>query len=197
VLESNGSRMTVRAALAIINQTLTQVLSEPEDAFDSDTQWAIAWFDEHGFDEGPYGEAELLSKAKNTAVGGLRKAGLISSRAGTVRLLRPDELPQEWYPQSDRRFTIWEATHHLLRVYFYAKSGDVASGRLLARLGSNGEVARDLAYRLFNLCEKRRRPQEALGYNALVLGWPELARIAQQERSSGSRQADFFTKDEG
>lgn len=186
--------MSVRTALAIINQTLTEVLSESEDAYDADTQWAVAWFDAHGFDKGPYGEAELLSKAKNTAVGGLKQGGLIASKDGMVRLLRPTELASNWDPETDRRFTVWEATHHLLRVYFHEKAGDMAAGQLLGRLGAHGEEARDLAYRLFNLCERRRRAQEALGYNALVLGWPELARIARQQKTDARQQADLFSK---
>jgi putative DNA methylase len=71
ILEASGKAMTVRTALALINQTLTEVLSEQEDEFDSDTRWAIAWYEQHGFEEGDFGDAELLSKAKVTSVAGL------------------------------------------------------------------------------------------------------------------------------
>lgn len=192
ILESSGRAMSVRTALYLINQTLTEVLSEQEDEFDADTRWAIAWFEQHGFDEGEYGEAELLSKAKVTSVGGLEQAGLIRSRGGKVRLLQPNELPQKWDPGTDKRLTIWEATHHLVRLYFYDQVGDEATATLLRRIGSRGEYARDLAYRLFDICEKKKRSQAAQTYNALVLGWPEIARLARELGMRSAEQAALF-----
>ena len=180
ILEASGRPMSVRTALALINQTLTEVLSEAEDEFDNETRWAIAWFEQHGFEEGDFGQAELLSKAKVTSVRGLEEAGIVRATGGKVRLLRPEELPKTWDPERDRRLTVWEMTHHLLRVYYHEKAGDVATAELLRKLGSQGELARELAYRLFRLAEKRGRSQEAQAYNALVLGWPEIARLARE-----------------
>lgn len=192
ILESSGKAMTVRSALSLINQTLTEVLSEQEDEFDADTRWAIAWFDQFGFTEGEFGEAEVLSKAKVTSVAGLQQAGLIRSKGGKVRLLRPDELPSDWSPDTDKRLTIWEMTHHLLRVYFHEKAGDEATATLLRKIGSRGEIARDLAYRLFDVCEKRKWSQEAQAYNALVLGWPEIARLAREDTRHQAQQTQLF-----
>jgi putative DNA methylase len=194
VLESSGKAMTVRTALHLINKTLTEVLSEQEDEFDADTRWAISWFEQHGFDEGDYGEAELLSKAKVTSVGGLEEAGLIRSKRGKVQLRRPNELPANWDPGTDKRLTIWEATHHLVRLYFHEQAGDEATAALLYRIGSVGEIARDLAYRLFAICEneKKKRSQEAQAYNALVLGWPEITRLAREGAKPAQQQTDLF-----
>lgn len=194
ILESSGRAMSVRTALHLINETLTEVLSEQEDEFDSDTRWAISWFEEHGFDEGVYGEAEVLSKAKVTSVDGLKKAGLVRSHGGKVRLLRPVELQEDWDSRADKRFTIWEATHHLVRVYFHEQAGDEVTATLLREIGTRGEIARDLAYRLFDICERKKRSQEAQAYNALVLGWPEIARLA---RSATPEQGGLFGKMEG
>lgn len=179
ILESNGRPMSVRSALGIINQTLTEVLSELEDDFDADTRWAITWFEQNGFREGEYGDAELLSKAKVTSVEGLHQAGIVKRGGGKVRLYRPDELRANWDPTDDRRVTVWEMTHHLLRIYNHEKAGDEATAALLRKLGSAGEVTRELAYRLYNISEKKKLSQEAQGYNALVLGWPEIARLAR------------------
>ena len=180
VLEASGRPMSVRTALALINQTLTEVLCEQEDEFDADTRWAIAWYEQHGFEDGEFGQAELLSKAKVTTVSALVEAGIVASKGGKVRLLRPEELRKDWDPGLDGRFTVWEATHHLVRVYYREKAGDRATAELLRKLGSRGETARDLAYRLFSLSEKKSRSQEAQAYNALVLGWPEVARLARE-----------------
>jgi putative DNA methylase len=192
ILESNGKTMTVRAALSLINQTLTEVLMEQEDEFDAATRWALAWFDQHGFAVGEFGDAELLSKAKVTSVSGLEQAGVIVMGGGKVRLLQPDELPTDWDPATDKRLTMWEMTHHLLRVYFYEKAGDEATAILLHKLGPQSEVARDLAYRLFNVCEKRKWSQEAQAYNALVLGWPEVARLARASGKPRPEQGGLF-----
>ena len=195
ILESNGNAMTVRTALSLINQTLTEVLSELEDEFDTDTRWAIPWFEQNGFGEGDFGEAELLSKAKVTSVASLQHAHIIHSKSGKVRLLRPEELPANWDPTADKRVTVWEMTHHLLRVFFYEKAGDLATADLLSRLGANSELARDLAYQLFHLCERKKRPQEALAYNALVLGWPEISRLARDaaSRTSTPKQGELYS----
>jgi putative DNA methylase len=180
ILESSGTPLSVRASLGLINKTLTEVLSEQEDDFDADTRWALAWFEQFGFDAEEYGVAENLSKAKNTSVAGMVKAGIIVSKAGKVRILKPDELPKDWDPGTDSRLTVWEMTHHLLRVYHYEKAGDAVAANLLRKLGAQADVARDLAYRLFNLCEKKKRSVEAQAYNALVLGWPEIARLSRE-----------------
>lgn len=181
ILEASGRPMTVRTALVLINQTLTEVLSEQEDEFDNDTRWAIAWYEQHGFEEGDFGEAELLTKAKVTSVEGLARAGIVRRGGGKVRLLRQEKLSKGWDPATDSRLTVWEMTHHLLRVYYHDKAGDRATAEVLRALGPQAELARDLAYRLFALSEKKNRSQEAQAYNALVHGWPELARLAREQ----------------
>ncbi len=176
VLEADGSRMTVRSALALINQTLDEILAEQEGDFDADTRFAVTWFEQRGFAEGPYGEADVLARAKDTSTGGLEEAGILRARAGKVRLLRRDELDEGWDPAADRRPTVWEATHHLARRL--ETGGEGAAAELLRRLGGLGEVARELAYRLYTTCERKGWAQEALAYNALVVAWPEIARLA-------------------
>jgi putative DNA methylase len=111
--------------------------------------------------------------------------------------LRPEELPIDWEPEIDRRLTIWEMTHHLLRVYFHDKAGDMATAELLRKLGNHGEVARDLAYRLFDVCEKKKWSQEAQAYNTLVLGWPEIARLARAGGAQPAAQTTLFKEHEG
>ena len=115
VLETDGSPMRVRTALALINQGLDEVLSELESEFDPDTRWALAWFEQHQFDEGLYGEAEVLATAKALSISHLAEAGIFHSRAGKVRLLRREELPEDWDPSAVGRLTVWEVTQHLIR----------------------------------------------------------------------------------
>jgi putative DNA methylase len=180
VIEADGSPMTVRTALALINQTLDEVLAEQEGEFDGDTRWAVAWFDQYGMREGPFGVAETLSKAKNTAVKGLQEAGILIAKAGKVRLLRREELDRDWDPTSAVRLTVWEVTHQLIRAL--DKDGEAGAAALLRKVGALGETARDLAYRLYGVCERKKWSQEGLAYNSLVIAWPEIARLAHAER---------------
>ncbi len=176
VLHISGETVSVREALDLINQTLDETLSAQEGDFDTDTRWALAWFDQVGFAEGEFGVAETLSKAKNTSIDGLVAAGILQAGAGKARLLRPLELPADWDPQTDTRLTVWEVVHHLVRVHY--QQGEEAAGVLLARLRGNARDARELAYRLYHICERKNRAQEAHDYNALVRSWPEIARLA-------------------
>jgi putative DNA methylase len=180
VLEADGAPMRVRTALGIINQALDEFFAEQEGEYDSDTRWALAWYEQYGHEQGPYGVAETLSKAKNTSVEGLVEAGVLEARAGKVRLLRQDELNPEWDPQKDKRPTAWEACQHL--IYELDKNGEQAAAALLARLGSLSETARDLAYRLYTVCERKGWAQDALGYNMLVVAWSRLRELAQRDR---------------
>ena len=188
ILESSGKELTVRAALSLINQIQAEVLTEQEDDFDAETRWAIAWYELNGFSDGIFGDAELLTKAKITSVSTLDHAGLVMSGGGTVRLLKPEEMPIDWDPTSDK-LTVWGMTHHLVRVYYHAKAGDEATANLLRKFGSKGDLARDLALRLFRISEKKGLLVEAQAYNALGLGWSELAQMAKEVAPPSPEQA--------
>jgi putative DNA methylase len=173
VIESDGSTMAVRTALALINQTLDEVLSEQEGEFDPDTRWALAWFEQHAFDEGLYGEAEVLATAKALSVAGLDETNILHSRAGKVRLLRRDELSADWNPTAENRLTVWAVTQHLIRSL--DKNGETATATLASKVGGLAESARDLAYRLYILSERKGWAAEAGYYNSLVVSWPAIA----------------------
>lgn len=177
MLDAEGKPVSVREALALINATLDEALAEQEGDFDADSRWALAWFEQLGFNDGEYGVAETLSKAKNTSVGGLANAGILDSRRGKVRLLKPEELPTNWDPATDPRLTSWEVVHHLVRVL--GTGGESAAAELVIKLGVRAEIARELAYRLYTICERKKRAVEALAYNGLVQSWPEIVRLAQ------------------
>ena len=179
VLDAEGNPVSVREALALINQMLDEVLADQEGDFDPDSRWALAWFEQQGFDEGEYGVAETLSKAKNTSIAGIVEGGILASSAGKVRLLRPDELADDWDPTTDDRLTVWEAVHHLIRAL--ETGGENGAARVVVRLGASADIARELAYRLYTICERKRRAAEALSYNSLVQSWPEISDLARQE----------------
>ncbi len=171
VLEADGSPLTVRTALQLINQELDAFLAESEGDVDADTRFCIAWFEQFGFREGEFGVADVLARAKNTSVEGLVSAGVLVAGAGKVRLKSWDELEPGWTPQKDKRATVWEAVHHLIeRLNTHGEQGAAA---LLAQMHSDlAAEAKNLAYRLYQICDRKGWAEHALEYNAVVLSWP-------------------------
>jgi putative DNA methylase len=163
VLEADGTPMRVRTALQLINRFLA------EDDFDADTQFCLHWFETHSWSEGRFGEADVLARAKGTSVDGVAESGVLASGRGIVRLLRYAEYPADWSPEHDLRTPVWEALHHLIRAL--QSSGESASGTLLAKMPARTEAIRQLAYRLYTLCERQGRAEEARAYNELIISW--------------------------
>jgi putative DNA methylase len=194
VIDAEGKPVSVREALALINATLDEALAEQEGDFDADSRWALAWFEQVGFNDGEYGVAEILSKAKNTSVAGLSNSGILESKRGKVRLLRPEELPANWDPATEPRLISWEVVHHLIRVL--GGGGESAAADLVGKLGARAEPARELAYRLYTICERKKRAAEALAYNGLVQSWPEIVRLAQEGGKQTTAEPDLFATGE-
>lgn len=179
VLEADGSPLTVRTALQLINQELDAYLAETEGDVDSDTRFCINWFEQFGFGEDEFGRADVLARAKNTSVDGLVNAGVLVAGAGRVRLYQWEELDPGWTPQEDARVTVWEAVHHLIeRLNTHGESGAAA---LLLRMHSDlAAEAKNLAYRLYQICDRKSWADHALDYNALVQSWPRLQELANE-----------------
>jgi putative DNA methylase len=163
VLEADGTPMSVRTALQLINRFLA------EDDFDPDTQFCLHWFEQHAWGEGAYGDADTLSRGKGTSVDGMKVAGILHSGGGKVRLLKWAEYPSDWDPKTDARLPVWEALHQLIRAL--KQGGESASGVLLAGLGGKAEAVRQLAYRLYTLCERLGNAEDARAYNELITSW--------------------------
>lgn len=166
VLEADGTPMSVRTALTLINRFLA------EDDFDADTQFCLAWFDQVGWDVGKYGEADVLARAKGTSVGGLAEAGVVESGSGNVRLLRWAQMPADWNPAKDTRLPVWEGLHQLIRAL--NQQGESEAGKLLAHMLNKTETIRSLSYRLYTLCERKGWAEDARAYNELITSWPAI-----------------------
>lgn len=163
VLEADGSKMSVKTALQLINRFLA------EDDFDNDTQFCLHWFEQQGWRVGKFGEADVLARAKGTSVAGLQEAGVISSGQGEVQLLKWAELPTDWAPERDNRTPVWEGLHQLIRIL--NSEGASGAGAMLGRLSDKSDAIRSLAYRLYTLCERKGWAQDARAYNELVTAW--------------------------
>jgi putative DNA methylase len=180
VNEPDGSAMRVRPALALINQVLDEVLSQQEGDFGADTRWCLEWFKSYGFEAGPFGVAETLSKAKNTSVTGLERAGVLTSRAGKVRLRSIADLPFEYDPATDERVSEWEIVLHLAKRLSEHGADEAAQLMAAARQVADLDAVRELAYLLFSIAEKRGWADVALLFNGLGTSWPDLAEASRK-----------------
>ncbi len=191
VVKANGEAMSVRGALEMINQVLDEeTLEGAESDFDADTRWAITWFEERGFDDGPYGRAEQLSKSRNTSIHELAQAGVIAAGAGRARLLGREELNARWDPDADNRLTVWKTTQHLIRAV--EKDGESAAAALVAVLGADyAQLSRELAYHLHKICQRKGWRNESASLNGLVMAWPELLRLARRRQTTGTTSQLF------
>jgi putative DNA methylase len=172
VLEADGKPMSVRTALQLINHFLA------EDDFDHDTQFCLRWFEGYGWNDGNYGEADVLARAKGTNLRSLDDSGVVESGGGKIRLLRWAGLARDWNPLKDNRTPIWEGLHQMIRAL--NQDGESAAGDLLAGMPMRAEPIRALAYRLYTLCERKGWAEDARSYNELIGAWSAIERAANE-----------------
>lgn len=177
VVEADGTQMRVRTAIGLINEALQEVLSSEDAELDAESRWALTWYEQHGHDAAPFGDAETLSTAKNTSVSGVDRAGIIENVAGKVRLLTRDELEPEWDPVADQRRTDWRLTQYL--ILFLAESEEKASNLLRKVGGGMGDRARRLAWLLYQIADRKNWSSDAAAYNGLVQSWHDIQRHAK------------------
>ncbi len=180
VLEADGSPMTVRTALQLINRFLA------EDDFDADTQFCLHWFEQHEWETGRFGDADVLARSKGTSVDGIKQAGVLHAAGGNVRLLKWAEYPGDWNPRSDQRLPIWEVLHQLIRVF--NTDGETGAAAVFAAVQSKAEAARQLAYRLYTLCERKNWAEDARAYNEVVTSWSSIESAAAKEPTATQRK---------
>ena len=194
VVLPNGERMTVRRALELINEGVEQFFSEREGTFDAPTQFCLRWLEQFGFEDGPFGDADNMARAKDISVAELQSDGLLTARRGRVQLVpfeRYEAAWESWEPSAERRLSAWRACHYLAAALehggVFGRQGehDAGGAALLAReLGGNGEQAKELAYRLYAICDARGWAQEARRYNALADAWSVISAEAGRLREA-------------
>ncbi len=181
VVENDGSDMSVKTALALINQLLDEVLAEQEGDLDADTRFCLKWYEQYGWGKAAFGDADVLARAYNTSVRGLADAGVLTQGEGVVQLVRPQDLPASWNPVTDHRISVWEVALQLARVLSAEDGGLQAAAKLMSAAGSRSEVdiesVQRLAYRLYEMTQKSR-PDDARLFNLLGGSWSDLTEAA-------------------
>lgn len=188
VLEMDGTPMTVRTALTLINKAIDEYFTQAEGDMDAKTRFCVDWFQTYGFKAGSFGEADVLARAKGTAVETIAASGVLESGGGRVRLYKVSEYPADWNPETDSNTSIWEACHQLSRSL---KESETSAGALLARMPEKAEAIRQLAYRLYTLCERKGWAEDAGNYNELITSWHQIVEASQQTGVKESQQTLF------
>lgn len=192
VLEPDGTKMTVRSALARINEILDQVLNEQEGDFDPTSRFAIALYRQRGYSDGKYGDAELLANARGAVVQSLDRDGVLVSRAGNVNLIKPEDLWWDYDPVADLHTSNWEALHHLIKVL--ERDGITSAGKFLQAALSrtdgavDADLVKELAHLLFRIAEGNAWTKDALSFNSLVTSWPEILEVARTQKKPTQSQ---------
>jgi putative DNA methylase len=195
VNEPDGSPMRVRAALSLINQVLDEKLSQLEGDVSAATRFCVEWFKQHGFDEGSFGTAETLSKGIDTSIPGLERAGIVKSRAGKVKLLSVQELPDDYDPTTDDRTSEWEICLHLAKRL--QNRGADAAAALMASVravpGIDLDDVRELSYLLYSIAEKKNWAETALLFNNLGTSWTDIEDVSRKVTAgTASGQGEFM-----
>ena len=179
VLEPDDTPMTVRTAISLINQVRDEISGEEATSYDAETRFCIDWFDAFAFDEGDAGDAITMAQAYDTGIDDLELAGVFTAHGGRANLLNRSELQEDWDPAEDARLTDWECAQHLARVLESPEGGIEAAARLYAKIDPDrSDSARMLAYRIYDICERKDRAQEAQTWNMLAQEWPALEAAA-------------------
>lgn len=200
VLEPDGTRMTVRSALKRINEILDQVLNEQEGDFDATSRFAIAWYRQHGYGVGKFGDADNLARARNTSVDVMDRDEILTSRAGIVQLIRPSDLPWDYDVLKDLHTSNWEALHHLIKVLErdgIAPAGEFLQAALIRPDGAvDADLVKELAHLLFRIAEGNGWTKDALSFNSLVTSWPEILEVSRSAKKSEAEQGAFSFDEE-
>lgn len=189
VLEADGTPMTVRSALKIINEEIDLYFNEQVGDMDSASRFCVDLYTQNAFNDIKYGEAEILATAKSTSIPMMASHGVLYAKSGIVHLIDRTELTED---VDSNESCIWMLTQQLTQAM--AKGGVEACARIVADMfGSNCERAKDLAYRLYTLAEQKKWANEAYAYNALVVAWPDIQARAAALKEIVPVQLDIFS----
>lgn len=196
VREADGSDMSVRDALLLINATLDEVLGEQESDFDPDTRFAVKWYRQYGWAEESSGIADQLARSCDTSIGALECGGIFEAKGGKARLLAPSQLGGDWDALADERVSVWEATVRLAALMDSQGVDAVATALAEVRTRISADAIKELGFLLFHEAEKKKDTADALLFNGLVSAWGDLSQYARRIDPTLRSTQQSFTFDE-
>ena len=188
VLEADGTPMTVRSALQVINEEIDLYFNEQVGEMDTASRFCVDLYTQNAYNDIKYGEAEVLANAKGTSIPMMASHGVLYAKAGVVHLVDRSELPTK---VDMNEGNVWMLTQQL--THAMATGGVEACAQIILNMfGSNAERAKDLAYRLYTIAEQKKWANEAYAYNALVVAWPDIQSRAAALKAVQPKQLSFF-----
>lgn len=179
VLEADGSDMTVRTALALINQALDEVLAEQEGDFDAETRFAVKWFSQFGWNDAPSGEADVLTRAVNTTVAALERGGIFRAAAGKARLVAPSDMTRSWNPAEDKAISVWEVAVRLGHALLTEGTDHAAVWMRESASRVDLDAVKELAYLMYSVCERKGWAESAMLFNTLGTSWGDVSGVSR------------------
>lgn len=187
VLEADGSVMTVRSALQVINEEVDLYFNEQVGSMDAASRFCVDLYTQCAYNEIKYGEAEILANAKSTSIAMMAAHGILYAKAGIVHLVERSELPEKDADENN----VWMLTQQLTRAM--ETGGIEACAKIVYNIfGSGAESAKDLAYRLYTIAERKGWAEEGYAYNALVVAWPDIQSRAAAMKAETPEQITLF-----
>lgn len=191
VLEADGSVMTVRSALQVINEEVDLYFNEKVGSLDAASRFCVDLYTQCAYNNIKYGEAEILANAKSTSIPMMASHGVLYAKAGVVHLMERSELPTA---VDSNESTVWLLTQQL--THAMATGGIEACAKIVWGIfGSGAEAAKDLAYRLYTIAERKGWTEEGYAYNALVVAWPDIQSRAAAIKADAPEQMTLFDMD--
>jgi len=172
VLEADGNPMTVHTALTLINKEVDEYLNRGLEAVDTDTRFCMDWFAEYGWKPGPFGQADVLARARDLSIDRLQRSHVLNASEGKVWLMPYTEYPEEWIPDDEGNSSTWESLHRVIKSF--RDAGGVGAAKLLSLMPERESGMRQLAYLLYTLCERKGWAEEARAYNEVIAGWQDM-----------------------
>lgn len=192
VLEADGTEMTVRSALQIINEQVDAYFNEQIGSMDTESRFCVDLYLQKAYEDIPYGEAEILATAKGALIPKMVEHKVLYAKAGKVHLVKREQLPSVVVLDEHN---IWLLTQQL--TFAMEEGGIEACAQKVSSLyGSNAERAKDLAYRLYTVAEQKGWTSEAFAYNALVVSWPDIQSKAAELKKLQPEPMDLFDTDD-
>ena len=196
VLEADGSDMTVRTALALINQALDEVLAEQEGDFDVETRFCVKWFSQFGWTEATSGEADVLTRAVNTTVSALQRGGIFWAAAGKARLLEPTEMSESWNPAEDKAISVWEVAIRLGHALLTQGTEQAVVWMRESSSRVDLDAVKELAYLMYSISERKGWTESAMLFNAVGTSWGDVAGAAREAHPTPPSQGSLDFADD-
>lgn len=189
IIQADGSELSVRDALKLINRELDNILNEHDSDIDTESSLCLMLYSQKGYNEWTFGDVNTLATAKNTSVDALARLGIVESGKGKVRVYERSELKPFSHGSSN---CIWLITQQAVRAF--ENGGFSGIAEVFADISeSDVSKIKKLCYQLFSIADKKKWTDEAIVYNSVITNWDDAISSVSviQEKRRTAKQLEF------